>query len=192
MARTNAATATSEPDARAGRTPLSPERIVATAIELMDRDGLSALSMRRLGAALSVQAMSLYGYFPNKDALITAAGEQLFSQIGDPDPDLHPLDGIRRVMLAFYGLAERHPCIVDLLYAGNAPARLERRATDTAALETVLGEDASKALQALIAFVIGSIQQLRLAGPSRRATFSYGLEIMIEGLHAQAVQRDRG
>ncbi|WP_091737390.1 TetR/AcrR family transcriptional regulator [Phenylobacterium immobile] len=188
MAKTPAATAVADSAARATRTPLSHERIVAAAVEMMDQEGLAALSMRRLGATLSVQAMSLYGYFPNKDSLITAAGDMLFSQISDPDPSLHPLDGIRHVMVAFYSQAERHPCIVDLLYAA-APARLERRANDLAALETVLGEDAAKALQSLVGFVIGSIHQLRLGGPSRRAAFAYGLDIMIEGLRVRAHQR---
>lgn len=174
------------PEPRAARTPLSHERIVSAAIAMMDEDGMAALSMRRLGAALSVQAMSLYGYFPNKESLLVAAGDRLFSQIGDPDPALHPLDGIRQVMRAFYGLAERHPSIVDLLFAAEGPARLERRATDTAALQSVLGEDAGKALQALVAFVIGSIQQLSRAGPARRDAFDYGLDIMIEGLRARA------
>ena len=181
--------AASEQPSRSARTPLSNDRIVAAAIAMMDEDGIAALSMRRLGAALSVQAMSLYGYFPNKEALLVAVGDHLFSQIGDPDPTLHPLDGIRQVMRAFYGLAERHPSIVDLLFTAAAPARLERRATDTAALQSVLGDDAGKALQSLIAFVIGSLQQLRKAGSGRQDSFDYGLNIMIEGMRAQAAGR---
>lgn len=191
MAKSPAATALQDGSGdRNRRTPLSRERIVATAIEMMDEEGMAALSMRRLGAKLSVQAMSLYGYFPNKDSLLTAAGDLLFARIGDPDPALDPLDGIRQVMMGFYSLAEEHPCVVDLLYTTpSAPARLERGATDIAALAQVLGEDARQALGALVAFVVGAIHQLRLGGPERRGAFTFGLERMIEGMRSEAARR---
>ena len=44
------------------RPPLSRERIVAAAIAFVDRRGLTALTMRRLGTELGVEAMSLYRY----------------------------------------------------------------------------------------------------------------------------------
>ncbi|MFD3508923.1 TetR/AcrR family transcriptional regulator [Nocardia sp. NPDC058666] len=48
---------------------LSRERIRDAALVLIDRDGLSEVSMRKLGAELGVQAASLYGHYPNKDEL---------------------------------------------------------------------------------------------------------------------------
>jgi len=52
------------------RGALSHDRIVQAALALADAEGLEALSMRRLGAALRVEAMSLYRHVPNKDALL--------------------------------------------------------------------------------------------------------------------------
>ena len=52
------------------RKPLNRDRIATAALELVDREGLDALSMRKLGKALGVQAMSLYRYFDSKDALL--------------------------------------------------------------------------------------------------------------------------
>ena len=52
------------------RSPLSKDRVLAAAVELADRDGLEALSMRRLGAELGVEAMALYRHVGNKDELI--------------------------------------------------------------------------------------------------------------------------
>jgi AcrR family transcriptional regulator len=49
--------------------PLSHERIVSTALALVDEKGLPALSMRRLATALGVDPMAIYYYLPNKAAL---------------------------------------------------------------------------------------------------------------------------
>ncbi|MBP7596723.1 MAG: helix-turn-helix transcriptional regulator, partial [Candidatus Microthrix sp.] len=40
--------------------PLTPDRIVWAAVELVDDEGLDALSMRKLARRLGVEAMSLY------------------------------------------------------------------------------------------------------------------------------------
>src|SRR5207237_9092478 len=60
-------TATPGPRAR-----LSPDQVAAAALELLDREGLEALSMRRLAEQLGVGTMTLYGYFRSKDELLDA------------------------------------------------------------------------------------------------------------------------
>jgi AcrR family transcriptional regulator len=52
------------------RTPLSRERVLATAMDLADAEGVSALTMRRLAADLGVEAMSLYHHVPGKERLL--------------------------------------------------------------------------------------------------------------------------
>lgn len=49
---------------------LTAPAILEAAIRVVDRDGLAALSMRRLGAELGVEAMAIYHHFPNKEALL--------------------------------------------------------------------------------------------------------------------------
>jgi len=68
--------------------PLSRERIVTTALAVVDRDGLPALSMRRLGAELGADPMAVYHYVPNKGALLDAIVEAVMSEIdlGVDDP----------------------------------------------------------------------------------------------------------
>ena len=73
------------------RTPLSNERIVAAAVELIDRGGLEALSMRHLGAALGVEAMSLYRHFPSKTALLEAVVGRLLAELLLRHPNAIPL-----------------------------------------------------------------------------------------------------
>jgi len=54
---------------------LSRERIVDAAMGLIDRDGIGALTMRRVADELAVQAPSLYNYVRSKDELLDAVGE---------------------------------------------------------------------------------------------------------------------
>ncbi|MBC2900020.1 TetR/AcrR family transcriptional regulator [Streptomyces cupreus] len=60
---------------------LSRERVLASALELVDHEGLSALSMRRLGAELGVEAMALYRYAASKDALLDGLVEALYLEL---------------------------------------------------------------------------------------------------------------
>lgn len=65
---------------RGERAGLSRTRVLDAALALVDREGVGALTMRRLGVELDVEAMTLYHYVPNKDALLDGLVERLFSQ----------------------------------------------------------------------------------------------------------------
>ena len=65
---------------RADRAGLSRVQVLDKALDLVDRDGVAALSMRRLGAELGVEAMTLYHYLPNKDALLDGIVERVMAQ----------------------------------------------------------------------------------------------------------------
>ncbi len=67
------------------RPPLSPERILRAAIKLADRQGLEALSMRKLATALKVEAMSLYNHVANKDELLDGMVDQIIGEIALPE-----------------------------------------------------------------------------------------------------------
>ncbi|MFB7618331.1 TetR/AcrR family transcriptional regulator [Kitasatospora sp. NPDC056181] len=65
---------------RGGRpAQISVDRITAAAIEVLDREGLEALTMRRIGAHLGVAAMSLYRHLPGRDAILSAVVDHLFA-----------------------------------------------------------------------------------------------------------------
>jgi AcrR family transcriptional regulator len=57
---------------------------VEAAAAVADRDGLTGVSMRAVGAELRVQAMSLYHHVSNKEALLDELAEWAFSQIELP------------------------------------------------------------------------------------------------------------
>jgi TetR/AcrR family transcriptional regulator, tetracycline repressor protein len=73
---------TEQPDAgRTERVPLNRERIVLAALQLVHDGGLPALSMRRLGAELNVEAMALYRHVNGREDLLEAMVSQLTSRL---------------------------------------------------------------------------------------------------------------
>jgi AcrR family transcriptional regulator len=60
---------------------LSRERIVAAALELVDAEGLPALSTRRLAAVLGVSGPSLYNHFATKDSLLDAVVDEVVGEV---------------------------------------------------------------------------------------------------------------
>jgi AcrR family transcriptional regulator len=72
---------------RKRREPISRDAIVAAAIQLLDREGLSALSMRRLGEELGAGAASLYWHVGSKDGLLDLVLDQLIGEVEVPEPD---------------------------------------------------------------------------------------------------------
>ena len=71
---------------RAARQPVTRARIFATALALLDREGPAALSMRRLGEVLGVEAMSLYHHVPNKAAILDGLFEAVLAELPPAPP----------------------------------------------------------------------------------------------------------
>ncbi|MGO9821928.1 MAG: TetR family transcriptional regulator, partial [Solirubrobacteraceae bacterium] len=70
------------------RDPLNRERVLRAAVALADESGISSLSMRKLGDALGVEAMSLYNHVANKDDLLDGMIDFVFGEIGLPPRDI--------------------------------------------------------------------------------------------------------
>ena len=106
------------PRAESPREQLSRERIVKTALSLVDDEGLSALTMRRLGRELGVDPMAVYYYVEDKGALLDAAVEAVMSEI-DIDCEL-PDSPEDRLMVAARTYAETllaHPNALPIILA---------------------------------------------------------------------------
>jgi AcrR family transcriptional regulator len=98
------------------RKPLSAERIVEAAIELIDREGIEALSMRHLGSALGVEAMSLYRHFQAKAALLEAVVARLLAELLLPVPGtVSWQESFRALARDYRQLLLRHPNAIPLL-----------------------------------------------------------------------------
>jgi AcrR family transcriptional regulator len=114
--------------------PLSPllrERIVATALALVDHEGLKALSMRRLGAELGVDPMAVYYHIPNKEALFDAIVEAVMAEI-DLSADHSADPPVERVVRAARAYRD-----VLLAHSHALPIVLTRGPATAAALRPV-------------------------------------------------------
>lgn len=104
------------------RLPLSRARIAEAALELIDGEGMSGLSMRKLGAALGVEAMSLYHYVRNKDDLLDAVLDRLYLEIDLPEVETQEWEAaIRQGLRSFRTVLLRHPAALELF--ATRPAR---------------------------------------------------------------------
>ncbi|KOG29404.1 TetR/AcrR family transcriptional regulator [Streptomyces resistomycificus] len=141
-ARSRGARAADGPARRAGDRGrygrLSRERVLASALQLVDREGLSALSMRRLGSELGVEAMALYRYAASKDALLDGLVEALYLELeerlaaapgqeGEADGAGDWRAGLHRVARTTYDVCLDHPQAVPLLATRMLAVPLARR-----------------------------------------------------------------
>lgn len=92
---------------------LSLYAIVLTAIQLADENGLEALSMRKVAAALGSGTMSLYNYVVGKDELIELMIDQVYAEMPVPDPDLPWRERVRLLARGEWDLFHRHPWILQ-------------------------------------------------------------------------------
>jgi AcrR family transcriptional regulator len=146
---------------------ISRELVLATALELIDRDGADALSMRRLGAALDRDPMILYRHAPGKAAVLDGVVETVLAQLSvDPtDPDWAAQ--LRAVARGYRALALAHPNVVPLLVTRPLATPLALRPRGTLRpLEDVLalltragfsGTDALHVYRALFGFLNGHL-----------------------------------
>jgi TetR/AcrR family tetracycline transcriptional repressor len=97
------------------RRPLSRRQILEAAIRFVDREGLEALSMRKLGSELGVEAMSLYNHVPNKSALLEGMVEILLGKLQIPPESEGWERRVKDAYWAFRRLACEHPNVFPLL-----------------------------------------------------------------------------
>jgi AcrR family transcriptional regulator len=96
------------------RKPLTRQRVLEQAIVLADRDGVDALSMRKLGQALGVEAMSLYNHVANKAELVSAMVDSVVEQFDLPEDEARWDAAIRRCATSAHDLLREHPWACSL------------------------------------------------------------------------------
>jgi TetR/AcrR family transcriptional regulator, tetracycline repressor protein len=155
------------------RAPLSRDRVLRAALDLVDREGVTGLTMRRLGRELGVEAMSLYGYVSSKEDLIEGVVEQVFRQMPliVPGPGRWQ-DRLRRHANAYRKVLLDHPNAVRLVagrplttegtaaFVDSALAELQAVGLDLATADRVLG--------VIAAFTLGHVAE-RVGGQNRES-----------------------
>jgi AcrR family transcriptional regulator len=97
------------------REPLTRDRIVDAALAIIDADGLAALSMRKLGASLGVEAMAIYHHFPNKEAVLEGVTSRLLAVGADYPKGMEWRAGLKWGADALRAAVAAHPKAAPLL-----------------------------------------------------------------------------
>lgn len=162
------------PESSSGRGPrqgLSVDAVVDAAVSIADREGLAAVTMRRVAQALGVAAMTLYTYVPGREELLdlmldtvyarmpaTEDGQQDEQQDGQPDGQEDWRGLVRTLAMANRALFEQHPWLagVDTARPALGPGAIgkydrELRAFDGHGLDDVT-------MDAALAWVLGFVQ----------------------------------
>jgi AcrR family transcriptional regulator len=116
------------------RTPLTRDRVLRAAVALADEHGIEALSMRKLGAELGVEAMSLYNHVVSKDDLLDGIIEVVTTELALPPEDIGWKAILRSHAISSRQMLLRHPWAASL-----AESRTQSGPTRLRHLETLLG-----------------------------------------------------
>ncbi|MER7577440.1 TetR/AcrR family transcriptional regulator [Streptomyces sp. NPDC126514] len=95
---------------------LDRDRITEVTVRLLDAEGLTKFSMRRLATELNVTAMSVYWYVDTKDDLLELALDTVYGELRLPDPEADEdwRDQLRTLAREYRALLVRHPWISPL------------------------------------------------------------------------------
>ena len=145
------------------RLPLSRERIIQAAVRLADEVGLDALTMRRLGSELGVEAMSLYKHVANKDAILDGVVDAVIGEIELPEIDAEWRSAMRRRAASAREVLTRHSWAIGLMEsrAATGPATMRYMNAIIGNLRTAgfSIENAAHAFWLLDSFVYGHVIQ---------------------------------
>jgi AcrR family transcriptional regulator len=186
------------------------DEIAAAALALIDEEGLGALTMRKVGASLGVEAMTLYGYVKNRDDLLSAVQALLMSKVQPPSQSGDWVTDALCFARRFREALMAHPNAVPVV-ATRAATQGPALDLLEAALQAIPGDaaDVNRAafiVQTLFVFVVGHCSfhaALAASGVSvaldaerhprlatlrpwtAEAEFERGLEILAAGLRAK-------
>jgi AcrR family transcriptional regulator len=138
--------------------------VLQAAVALADAEGPGALSMRRIGRALGVEAMSLYNHVAGKDDVLDGIVQYVLGEMEVPAPDMEWREAIRRRARSARAVFARHPWAMGLLESrseDSSPLRLDYYDSVLGSLREA-GFDAATAIRAFAivdAFIFGFILQ---------------------------------
>jgi AcrR family transcriptional regulator len=149
------------------RVPLSRERVLEAAVAFADEHGLAALTMRKLGEILGVEAMSLYNHVANKDDLLDGLIDLVFAEVPLPSTDAGWKQAMRDRGMALRRVLARHRWAIGLMESRTSPGAATLRHHDA-----VLG----------CLFAAGFSMQLTAHAYAALDSYIYGFALQERGL----------
>jgi AcrR family transcriptional regulator len=146
-----------------GRPPLTRERVIEAALRVMDLEGLEAVTMRRIGRELGVEAMSLYNHVEDKDDILAGVVEMAMGQFRFPEPSGDWMTDARAMAREWRRLLMLHPPLCQLLaerhkpLEGLAAFRAMDAALGTLRASGLSDRQAAQAFNALGSYILGFV-----------------------------------
>lgn len=123
------------------------------------RRGFDALTIRAVAEEIGSGAMSLYRYFPTKDALVDALLDRVVSRVTPPPDTADWLEDLRRLAFEHARVLIEHPWAIGPLFGHATPglgaARFGESVLGVLARGGIVGADAVSALSAILALNYG-------------------------------------
>jgi AcrR family transcriptional regulator len=108
---------------------MNREQVLRAAVALADEAGIESLSMRRLGQALGVEAMSLYNHVPGKEALLDGMVDAVFAEIDLPAGEDWK-KALRQRAISMRAALNRHRWAIGLMESRTSPGATTLRQHD--------------------------------------------------------------
>lgn len=178
------------------RRKLSRDGILAAALTLADAEGIDALSMRRLGQALDVEAMSLYKHVSGKEDILDGIADLVMLEVDAPSLDVPWRTAVRGSAISAHQALLRHPWASAVLESRRNPGPARLGYLD--AMITVLGSagfslpDVARAFGAIDSHIYGFTLQVLSwpfdvrESPDEVAAMAAWFGDAYPGLHAMA------
>ena len=112
------------------REPLTRERVLQAALKLADQGGIEALSMRKLGQELGVEAMAVYYHLANKEEVLDGIVDLVFSQIELPVAGTDWKSAMRSRAISLRDVLARHRWAIGMMEARQNPGPANLRHHD--------------------------------------------------------------
>jgi AcrR family transcriptional regulator len=103
------------------RPPVTRDQVLRAAVALADEGGIAGLSMRKLGEAVGVEAMSLYNHVASKADVIDGMIDIVFSEIALPPAGLDWRSALRQRAVSARETLRRHPWAIGLMESRTSP-----------------------------------------------------------------------
>ena len=113
------------------RVALSRERVLRVGVALADESGIASLTMRKLGQALGVEAMSLYNHVASKDELLDGMVDLVFGEIALPADGAEWSAAMRERAISARAALSRHPWAIGLMQSRTSPGPATLRHHDS-------------------------------------------------------------
>src|SRR3954469_2681663 len=107
--------------AKLRREPLTRERVIEAALGVMDAEGLEAVTMRRIGRELGVEAMSLYNHVEDKAAILDGICEVVMAEFAFPKESADWRQLVRSGARAWRDMLRAHPNVIALFAERKHP-----------------------------------------------------------------------